>query len=180
MFSFIDNNPETKEAMSEETAYVMLDLMKGIVDGEYNQCMGDDRKSRGKSPMYRSGTGVRLRNPISKKRPYGGHQYPIAGKTGTTQNNSDGWFMGLTPDLVTGVWVGAEERAIRFSSTDLGQGANTALPVWAYYMQKVKADKQLDYPNKDFEKPEKPLNIELDCIKYNEMKTTNFGSGLDY
>ncbi|MGB0887238.1 MAG: transglycosylase domain-containing protein [Vicingaceae bacterium] len=166
----MDVNPETKEAMSEEHAYVMLDLMKGIVDGEYNKCMGDARKARGKSPMYTSGTGMRLRGRASEQRPYAGHKYPIAGKTGTTQNNSDGWFMGLTPDLVTGVWVGADERAIRFATTAMGQGANTALPVWAYYMQKVKADKKLDYPDKDFEKPDKPLGVELDCIKYNLMQ----------
>ncbi|MDG1477058.1 MAG: transglycosylase domain-containing protein [Vicingaceae bacterium] len=176
----IDRNPETKEAMSEETAYIMLDLMKGIVDGEYNKCMGDDRVSRGRSGMYTSGTGMRLRVSVSKSRPYAGHKYPIAGKTGTTQNNSDGWFMGLTPDLVTGVWVGADERSIRFTSTNLGQGANTALPVWAYYMQKVKADKKLDYPDTDFERPDKPLSIELDCIKYNEMKSSGFGGNSEY
>jgi len=176
----VDRNPETKEAMSEETAYVMLDLMKGIVDGEYNKCMGDDRKDRGKSPQYNSGTGVRLRNPITEKRPYGGHKYPIAGKTGTTQNNSDGWFIGLTPDLVTGVWVGADERSIRFTSTTIGQGANTALPVWGYYMQKVKADTKLNYPDKAFERPDKALSIELDCIKYNEMKSGGFGGNSEY
>ena len=176
----IDRNPETKEAMSEETAYVMLDLMKGIVDGEYNQCMGDDRKARGKSPQYNSGTGVRLRNPITEKRPYGGHKYPIAGKTGTTQNNSDGWFMGLTPDLVTGVWVGADERSVRFTRTLYGQGANTALPVWGYYMQKIKADTKLNYPDRDFDRPDKPLSIELDCIKYNEMRSGGFGGNSEY
>ncbi len=172
----LDVNPDTKEAMSEEHAYVMLDLMKGVTEGEYNQCMGDDRKSRNKSPMYRNGTGLRLRNAITERRPYGGHKYPIAGKTGTTQNNSDGWFMGITPDLVTGVWVGADERAVRFAKTDYGQGANMALPVWGYYMQKVKADKKLEYPDKDFEKPDKPLSVELDCIKYNLLN----GGGGDF
>ena len=82
--------------------------------------------------------------------------------------------MGLTPDLLTGVWVGADERAVRFATISMGQGANTALPVWGYYMQKVKADKKLNYPDKDFEKPDKPLSIELDCIKYNLM---NNGGG---
>jgi penicillin-binding protein 1A len=163
----IDVRPKTKEAMNEETAYIMLDLMKGVVDGEYNKCIGDRRKALGKQPRYRQGTGMRLRGGITKARPYVGHKYPIAAKTGTTQNNSDGWFMGLTPDLVTGVWVGADERAIRFATTNMGQGANTALPIWGYYMQKVKADKRLNYPDKDFEKPEKPLSVELDCVKYN-------------
>ena len=176
----MDVNPETKEAMSEESAYVMLDLMKGVTSGEYNECMGDDRVARGKSGQYKNGTGLRLRNAITERRPYGGHNYPIAGKTGTTQDNSDGWFMGITPDLVTGVWVGADERAIRFEKTDYGQGANMALPVWAYYMQKVKADKELNYPNKDFDRPEKPLTVELDCIKYNLMKNGGDDFGSDY
>jgi penicillin-binding protein 1A len=165
----IDVNPETKEAMSEETAYAMLDLMKGIVDGEFNKCMGDERKSRGKNPMYTVGTGMRLRGSVSKSRPYVGHRYPIAGKTGTTQNNSDGWFMGLTPDLVTGVWVGAEERAVRFATTNMGQGANTALPVWGYFMQRVHEDKKLNISDGDFEKPETPLSLELNCKIYNDL-----------
>jgi len=165
----IDANPNTKEAMSEETAYVMLNLMKGVTVGAYNKCIGDRRKARGKSPRYVSGTGMRLRGTVSKARPYVGHRYPIAGKTGTTQNNSDGWFMGITRDLVTGVWVGADERAIRFATTNMGQGANTALPVWGYYMQKVMADKRLNISKEDFEKPDKPVSIELDCKKFNEM-----------
>lgn len=152
----VDVNPKTNEAMDEETAYVMLELMKGVTSGVKNECKGKIL-----------GTAMRLRGAITKARPYAGHRYPIAGKTGTTQNNSDGWFMGLTPDLVTGVWVGADERAVRFTSTNLGQGANTALPVWAYYMQKVHADKSLNISDGDFEKPNKPLTIELDCIKYN-------------
>lgn len=116
---------------------------------------------------------MRLRGSITESRPYTGHRYPIAGKTGTTQNNSDGWFMGLTPDLVTGVWVGAEERSIRFATTDMGQGANTALPIWGYFMQKVHADPTLKISSGDFEKPEKPLTIELDCVKYNLGKNLN-------
>ena len=159
----VDFKPKTNEAMSEETAYVMLDLMKGVVDGERNNCIG----SLMKNPRNVSGTGMRLRGSITESRPYTGHCYPIAGKTGTTQNNSDGWFMGLTPDLVTGVWVGAEERSIRFATTDMGQGANTALPIWGYFMQKVHADPTLKISSGDFEKPEQPLSIELDCAKYN-------------
>jgi penicillin-binding protein 1A len=165
----VDFKPKTNEAMSEETAYVMLDLMKGVVDGERNNCIG----SLMKNPRNVSGTGMRLRGSITESRPYTGHRYPIAGKTGTTQNNSDGWFMGLTPDLVTGVWVGAEERSIRFATTDMGQGANTALPIWGYFMQKVHADPSLKISSGDFEKPEQPLSIELDCIKY------NLGNGLN-
>ncbi|GAB4252895.1 MAG: transglycosylase domain-containing protein [Vicingaceae bacterium] len=161
----IDFVPESKEAMSEEAAYVMLDMMKGVVDGVYN-------KHKNKS----TGTGMRLRGTISKDRPYVGHRYPIAGKTGTTQNNSDGWFVGLTPDLVTGVWVGADDRSIRFTRTYYGQGANSALPIWGYYMQKVYADSSIVLNRGDFEKPEQPLSIEIDCKKYNQENNTN----LDY
>jgi len=160
----IDVNPKSDEAMSEETAYVMLNLMKGVVDGVYNKC-------KGKS----TGTGMRLRGGITKARPYVGHHYPIAGKTGTTQNNSDGWFMGLTPDLVTGVWVGADDRSVRFATTGMGQGANTALPVWGYYMQKIEADSTLRIAHGDFEKPDKSLSIELDCNKYKLEKENPYG-----
>ena len=162
----IDVSPNTKEAMDEQTAFVMLELMKGVTSGAYNECKGKNL-----------GTGMRLRGIVSKSRPYVGHRYPIAGKTGTTQNNSDGWFMGLTPELVTGVWVGADERAIRFARTYYGQGANTALPVWGYFMQKIHADKKLNISDEDFEKPEKPLTIELDCNKFNEMKDGNQNFG---
>lgn len=165
----IDFKPKTNEAMSEETAYVMLDLMKGVVDGERNDCVG----SLMKTPRNISGTGMRLRGSITESRPYTGHRYPIAGKTGTTQNNSDGWFMGLTPDLVTGIWVGAEERSIRFATTEMGQGANTALPIWGYFMQKVHADPTIKISSGDFERPEKPISIELDCVKYKLEKNLN-------
>ncbi|PJC61911.1 MAG: penicillin-binding protein [Flavobacteriales bacterium CG_4_9_14_0_2_um_filter_32_27] len=173
----IDFKPKTNEAMSEEVAYVMLDLMKGVVDGETNRCIGDYRKNRGKNPMYHAGTGMRLRGGITESRPYTGHRYPIAAKTGTTQNNSDGWFMGITPDLVTGVWVGADERSIRFATTDMGQGANTALPIWGYYMQKIHADNKLKISSGDFERPQAPLSIELNCKEYNLKNNFNDGDG---
>ncbi len=130
--------PKKVEAISEETAYLMLNLMKGVVD---------------------YGTSSRLRWKF-------GFTNPIAGKTGTTQNQSDGWFMGITPELVSGVWTGCEDRSIHFRTTNLGQGANMALPIWAYYMKKVLADADLSYSIEDFEKPEKPLSVELDCSKY--------------
>jgi len=142
----------------------MLNLMQGVVDGVYNKHF--DKKT---------GTGIRLRFKY-------GFKNQIAGKTGTTQNNSDGWFIGLTPDLVTGVWIGAEDRSIRFSATSLGQGANTALPIWALYMQKVYNDNKLKVSQDPFEKPEKPISIELDCDKYYKQK--QFGGfddgGLDF
>lgn len=133
--------PKRKDAISEESAYVMLDMMKGVIDG---------------------GTGWRLRGPKYRI------PYPIAGKTGTTQNNSDGWFIGITPDLVSGVWTGAEDRSVSFRSTNLGEGANTALPIWAIFMKKIYADTRLNISKGDFEKPENPLPVEIDCSKYQQ------------
>ncbi len=134
--------PEANEAMSEETAYLMLSLMKGVVE---------------------SGTGIRLHKKYKLN-------YPIAGKTGTTQNQSDGWFMGLTPDLVTGVWVGCEDRSAHFRTITLGQGANTALPIWALYMQKVYEDPELHISKNDFTAPNKPLSVEIDCDKFDKAE----------
>ena len=93
------------------------------------------------------GTGRRLRSTYEMKG-------PIAGKTGTTNNNSDGWFVGCVPQLVTAVWVGGDERDIHFNSTALGRGSASALPVWALYMRRVYADKSLGYdPERDFDRP---------------------------
>jgi penicillin-binding protein 1A len=127
--------PIQNEAMNEQTAYLMLELLKGVVE---------------------SGTGIRLRFRYQLNN-------PIAGKTGTTQNNSDGWFIGLTPDLVAGVWVGAEDRGIRFRSIALGQGANMALPIWALFMQRVYADGSINISQGDFEPPLNPIPFETNC-----------------
>jgi len=132
--------PRQEEAMSEETAFLMLELMKGVVE---------------------SGTGMRLRFRY-------GFNHPIGGKTGTTQNQSDGWFMGVTPNLVGGVWVGAEDRGIRFRSISLGQGANMALPIWALFMQRVYADQSINLTKDDFERPLRPLSVETDCTRYRQ------------
>jgi penicillin-binding protein 1A len=137
--------PKKVEAISEETAFVMLSLMQGVV-------------------QY--GTGVRLRYKY-------GFANPIAGKTGTTQEYSDGWFMGITPDLVSGCWVGCEDRSIHFRSITLGQGANMSLPIWALYMKKVYADKTLNISQGNFERPPGKLSIELDCSKYQNTNTIN-------
>jgi penicillin-binding protein 1A len=136
--------PRKIEALSEETAYVTLSLLQGVV-------------------QY--GTGMRLRFRYNLTN-------PIAGKTGTTQNQSDGWFMGITPELVSGVWVGCEDRSIHFRTTQLGQGANTALPIWGLYMKKVYADEDLNVSKAEFERPPGKLSIELDCSKYNLNKPT--------
>lgn len=127
--------PRQEEAMNEETAFLMLELMKGVVE---------------------SGTGMRLRFRY-------GLNHPIAGKTGTTQNQSDGWFMGVTPQLAAGVWVGAEDRGIRFRTITLGQGANTSLPIWALFMQKVYADETIGLSKENFERPSRPLTVEINC-----------------
>ena len=134
--------PETREALDENTAYTMLNLMKGVIDGAYN-------KETGKT----IGTGMRIRTRTGDRAKYANIQYPMAGKTGTTQHHSDGWFMGLTPELVTGVWVGAEDRSVRFSSLAKGQGANMALPIYGYYMNKVYADESIGISTEDFERP---------------------------
>ena len=154
---------DSHEAMSEDNAYEMITLLEGVTHGARGPYLGKDESRRGQKVTV--GTGVRLFYD-SKKREYDGfpRTYPIAGKTGTTQNNSDGWFMGLTPDLVTGVWVGAEDRSVRFMYTSKGQGANTALPIWGYYMKKAWADTTLNLSKQPFEAP---LNYtkELDCEK---------------
>jgi len=130
--------PKQQEAMNEETAYLMISLMKGVVEG---------------------GTGSRLRYKF-------GLSAPIAGKTGTTQNYSDGWFIGLAPQLVTGVWVGAEDRSVHLRSITLGQGAHMALPIWGIYMKKIYDDKTLKFGRSDFDPPSKPLSVEIDCNLY--------------
>jgi penicillin-binding protein 1A len=105
------------------------------------------------------GTAARIRSG----RPYGNLRYPLAGKTGTTQSNTDGWFIGMTPDLVTGVWVGAQDPTIRFSSTNLGQGANTGLPIFGYFMNKVYADPNIKISKGDFPRPENYDTLRFDC-----------------
>jgi penicillin-binding protein 1A len=135
--------PRQEEAISEECAFMMLGLMKGVVE---------------------SGTGARLRGKY-------GFSNPIAGKTGTTQSNSDGWFMGLTPDLVTGVWVGGDDRSIRFRITSLGQGANMALPIWALYMKKLYADSNIQISQGDFERPENLNENYFDCTTFDINKS---------
>ncbi len=139
--------PQREQAMDEQTAHLVIELMKGVVEG---------------------GTATRLRGRY-------GLSMPIAGKTGTTQNNSDGWFMGMTPELVTGVWVGCEDRAAHFRSTALGQGANTALPIWGLFMKKLYADRKIKISKGDFARPA-TLSIETDCSKYTQ---TNSNPGQD-
>ncbi len=147
--------PKTTEAMSTQTANLMVRMLQGVVDGVYNKNDG--------SIM---GTGVRLRFKYQFKN-------EIGGKTGTTQNNSDGWFMGITPNLVTGVWSGCEDRSIRFRDTHYGQGANMALPIFAEYMQSVYADSLETgiYPIQ-FNIP-KSIDVKMDCGELFEIDGNN-------
>lgn len=139
---------EKTEAISKETAYLMSKLLEEVV---------------------RAGTGRRVRAVYKLMN-------EIGGKTGTTQNHSDGWFMGLTPKLVSGVWVGGEDRSIHFEGIRLGQGANMALPIWALYMQKVYNDSTLYVSPEDvFLKPE-GFEINLDCGDSAEEQETHYES----
>ena len=117
--------PRFNEVISEASSFKMIELLRGVVDG---------------------GTASRVRgNGISGE---------VGGKTGTTNENADAWFMGVTPELVSGCWVGGEDRDIHFYSTRIGQGATAALPIWAKYMRKVYADASLTYdPSAKFDIP---------------------------
>ena len=127
-------NNTKREAIGEHTAYLMANLMQGVVN---------------------SGTGVRLRSKYGLKG-------EIAGKTGTTNDQSDGWFIGYTPSLTAGVWVGAEDRQVHFESLALGGGSNMALPIWGLFMKKVLADGTLGVSEADRFVPS-GIKLELNC-----------------
>ncbi len=149
-----DYKPETREVINEYVAYTMIDLMKGVTD-------------------HGTGSWVRTRYGLTSE---------IAGKTGTTNDQSDGWYIGITPNLVTGVWVGCEDRSAHFRGIARGQGAAMALPIWAYYMQSV-------YKNgKDFgvlpsDKFDKPADIDQrwDCSSQTGFNSyESMGGTFDY
>jgi penicillin-binding protein 1A len=147
--SIIDKNgnsvrevvPRTVEAMSEQTAYIMEKMLEQVTA---------------------HGTAAKIKYM---------YQIPgaVGGKTGTTQNYSDGWFMGITPSLVTGVWTGFEDRAIHFRTMDLGSGSAMAMPIWGNYMKKVTADTSLFKVQQQFEPPRQPLTVEINCETYQEQ-----------
>jgi penicillin-binding protein 1A len=141
---------ERREALSEATAYQMVDMLKGVVNEP-------------------GGTAASLRS--SKY----GLTMELGGKTGTTQNQSDGWFMGISPHLVAGIWVGCADRNVHFSSLAYGQGARLALPIFGYFMKGVYADSELSMPIGSFSVPDN-FQIELDCNKY-RIKQGNYNSG---
>jgi penicillin-binding protein 1A len=139
--------PKRVEAMDERTAYIMLELMKGVTQ---------------------SGTAFGIRGA-----PYN-LTNPIAGKTGTTQHNADGWFMGITPDLVSGAWVGGDDPIIHFYGLEEGQGARMAMPIFALYMKSIYADKRLKISKGDFQKPSKHIDVEMDCSRYDDDDNVDF------
>ncbi|MEN8815944.1 MAG: transglycosylase domain-containing protein [Nonlabens sp.] len=147
--------PESRDVMNPETAYVTVSLMEGVTR------IGSGAKLRGNSTWA---AGTDFYKEVITDYPYD-FKNDIAGKTGTTQNNSDGWFMGMVPNLVTGVWVGGEDRSVHFKSTKYGQGATMALPIWGSFMKRVYADETLEVSKEPFKKPEN-LSIETDCDEY--------------
>ena len=132
----------TKESLSEETAYLMIHMLRGATEERGGTALGLTRD-------------LRIENEIGAK-------------TGTTQNGSDGWFVGLTKDLVAGAWTGGDDRSIHFRTSALGQGARTAMPIWDKFMTKVYADSTLGYTKGPFPRPIKPLPVEIDCQKYED------------
>jgi len=156
--------PESHDVLNKDIAYAVIKLLEGVTE---------------------SGSGARLRTQG------GGNGYnrvtgypyvftnPIAGKTGTTQNQSDGWFMGMVPNLCTGVWVGCEDRSARFRGITYGQGATAALPIWGIFMKKCYADKDLNVSKKPFDRP-KNLSIKVDCwVPVKDTTTTEFEQNTD-
>jgi len=144
--------PETRDVISEESAYVTVSLLEGVTKFGSGARLRHDIPEEERNPVYRdvvTGYPYKFKNAI-------------AGKTGTTQNQSDGWFMGMVPNLVTGVWVGAEDRATHFETIAYGQGATMALPIWGMYMKKCYENEALGISIEDFLVPEE-LNIPIDC-----------------
>jgi len=147
--------PESRDVLNKDIAYAVIKLLEGVTE---------------------SGSGVRLRTQGggSGDNRWTGYPYmftnPIAGKTGTSQNQSDGWFIGMVPNLVTGVWVGCEDRSARFKSITYGQGATAALPVWGYFMKKCYEDKDLQVSKDPFERPDN-LSIKVDCWTPKKVET---------
>jgi penicillin-binding protein 1A len=141
--------PKTHEALNEESAYLMVHMLKGATEERGGTALGLNR-------FKLLGIGAE-----------------IGGKTGTTQNYSDGWFIGIVSKLTTGVWVGGEDRSIHLRGFDYGQGARTAMPIWAYFMQSVFEDKELEFKKERFPKPTGKLRVEIDCNKYVQHETNS-------
>jgi penicillin-binding protein 1A len=163
------HSPVTKDVLSEETAYVMINLLEGVT-------------------KFGSGTRLKTNSEYAKNLPHykrvvTGYPYDfkndIAGKTGTTQNQSDGWFIGMVPDLVTGVWVGGEERSVRFPGIRYGQGATMALPIWGMYMKDLYQNEEIEVSDEAFDKPE-TLSIPIDCDELNNSESDDFEEDFNF
>ena len=163
-----DYEIQSKQVWNKETAFSILEMMKLVTRGIKHPTL----KNIHGNPIV-AGTAIRIRGKETEDRPYAGISQPIAGKTGTTQNQSDGWFMGLTPDLVTGVWVGAEDRSVRFNTLSMGMGTNTALPIFAYYTKFINADDSLNVSQEDFEMPETMIKSPIDCDNIMNIREDN-------
>lgn len=137
--------PKTRQAISQQTAYKMLYMLRGGIE----ETGGTSR-------------GISMELKIDNE---------IGGKTGTTNNASDGWYMGVTKDLVTGVWVGGEERSIHFRNWGMGSGARTARPIWDIFMRKVYEDQELAYEKGPFQQPQEGIDVTLDCDKYSTVES---------
>ena len=148
--------PESHDVLNKDIAFAVIKLLEGVTEGG-------------------SGSRLRTQGGGSGDNRWTGYPYmftnPIAGKTGTTQNQSDGWFMGMVPNLVTGVWVGCEDRSARFKTITYGQGATAALPVWGYFMKLCYADPELKVSKEQFERPAN-LSIKVDCYRAPVVKDT--------
>lgn len=146
--------PESHDVLNKDIAFAVIKLLEGVTEG---------------------GSGSRLRTEYggSGDNRWTGYPYmftnPIAGKTGTSQNQSDGWFMGMVPNLVTGVWVGCEDRSARFTTLTYGQGATSALPIWGYFMKLCYEDPSLKVSKENFERPAN-LSIKVDCYQPRKVK----------
>ena len=144
--------PKTREALNEESAYLMVHMLKGATEERGGTALGLNQ-------FNLLGTGAE-----------------IGAKTGTTQNYSDGWFIGIVTKLTTGVWVGGEDRCIHLRGYQYAQGARTAMPIWAYFMQAVFEDPELKFKKERFPKPQKKLTIEIDCDKYVQKESNSHDS----
>ena len=147
---------ETHDVLDKDIAYAVIKLLEGVTESG----SGSRLRTDGGGSGFNRVTGY----------PYS-FRNPIAGKTGTTQNQSDGWFMGMVPNLVTGVWVGNEDRSAHFKRTLYGQGATAALPIWGIFMKKCYADKTLNVSTEDFDRP-KDLKIKVDCYRPVKVRDT--------
>jgi penicillin-binding protein 1A len=143
--------PRTREALNEETAYVMLHMLKGSVE------------IPGATAYSRMPADIKENNEVGAK-------------TGTTNNASDAWFIGVTHNLVAGSWVGGDDRSIHFKSWVVGQGARTAMPIWVSFMEDVYHDPTLGIEKGPFKQPKKKLSIEIDCNKYKNETPENIDS----